>query len=145
MKHRSALVLAFLAAIALIPQNVFAQAQLAVNGVVPPGSTSVVAGSSAMVAVSAGPGNVTDWLGLYAAGIADANPITWTYLGGSTAPPATGLSDATLRFQVPTSAGTYEFRLFASNGYTRLATSVLTGSPSPSPIRPCPATWIGAT
>ena len=38
-------------------------AQLAVNGVSPPGSVSAVAGSTATIALTGGPGNPGDWLG----------------------------------------------------------------------------------
>ena len=39
---------------------VLAQAQLAVNGVAPPGAVSVAAGSTVTVAVSGGPANAGD-------------------------------------------------------------------------------------
>jgi len=97
-------------------------AQLVVNGVAAPGSVTVDAGSMATIRVSGGPGNTTDWVGLYAAGALDTQSLSWQYLSGSTSPPATGVSSATLHFLVPASAGSYEFRLF-SNGYTQLTTS----------------------
>jgi hypothetical protein len=55
-----------------------------------------------------------------------AHPIRyldWRYLSGTTTPPATGMSDATIAFQLPVVAGQYEFRLFANNGWQRLASS----------------------
>jgi uncharacterized protein YegP (UPF0339 family) len=100
-------------------------AQLAVNGVAPPNSVSAVAGSMASVGVSGGPANPTDWVGLYPAGAADTTFIDWRYLNGSTVPPASGVTDATISFLVPATPGNYEFRLFANNGYARLATSAV--------------------
>ena len=100
-----------------------AQPGIAVNGVLPPGAVSVTAGSNLAVVVSDGPGSTTDWIALYPAGAADGGYLDWRYLSGATTPPATGLSNASLTFATPVTPGTYELRLFASNGYTRLATS----------------------
>jgi uncharacterized protein (TIGR03437 family) len=98
-------------------------AQLTVNSVAAPTPLTVDAGSTALVAVSDGPANATDWVGLYAAGTADAQPLSWNYLNGSSVPPAIGSAAASLNFLIPASAGSYEFRFFSDNGYTRLATS----------------------
>lgn len=102
---------------------VLTQAQLAVNGVAPPAAVSVAAGSTVTAAVTNGPANTTDWIGLYAAGAADTSYLDWRYLNGATTPPATGLPAATVTFATPVTPGTYGFRLFAHNGYERLATS----------------------
>ena|SRR5579872_1263251 len=80
--------------------------QLAVNGMAPPTSLSVAAGSVVTLTISDGPGNTTDWVGLYAADAADANYLDWRYLSGSTVPPASGLSSATFEFPVPSSPET---------------------------------------
>ncbi|MBY0495569.1 MAG: S8 family serine peptidase [Cyanobacteria bacterium] len=70
-----------------------------------------------------GPGNVTDWVGLYAFAAADVGyQLQWVYLSGTRTPGA-GLSNATLQFVAPMTAGTYNIRLFASDGFTKLATS----------------------
>ncbi len=102
-----------------------AQPNVAVNGVTPPSAVSATAGSSLSVVVSDGPGSATDWIALYAAGAADSGYLDWRYLSGATTPPAAGLSSASLIFATPVMPGTYELRLFASNGYTRLATSAV--------------------
>jgi hypothetical protein len=98
-------------------------AQLTVNGVTAPATLTIAAGSAAVAAVSNGPANAADWVGLYPAGAADAQPLSWEYLNGSTAPPAAGTTAASLTFLVPASAGSYELRFFSNNSYTRLATS----------------------
>jgi hypothetical protein len=45
------------------------------------------------------------------------------YLSGATTPPATGLAGATLQATVSLTPGSYQLRLFASGGLTKLATS----------------------
>ena len=97
--------------------------QIAVNGVSAPSAVSVSAGVVVRVDVTDGPGNATDWIGLYPVGAADTNYVDWQYLSGTTAPPVSGVTAATIAFQMPVTAGDYELRLFANNGYTRLATS----------------------
>lgn len=95
--------------------------------------TTAAPGASLTVSVSGGPGNARDWVGLYAVGAADTAFLAWKYLDGSQTPPATGVTQATLTFSAPQAAGSYEFRLFADNGYTRLAkgpTVVVSGSSS---------------
>jgi hypothetical protein len=66
----------------------FAQAHVAVNGALPPAATTVTVGSIAAVSVSGGPGNTTDWVGLYAVGSPDSAYFDWRYLNGGTAVPA---------------------------------------------------------
>ena len=55
-----------------------------------------------------------DWIGLYAAGSPDANPLSKQTVGSATTGHPT--------FQVP-GPGTYEFRYFLSDGVTRKAVS----------------------
>jgi len=108
-------------------------AQVTVNGVASPSTVTVTVGERLSVGVSTGPANATDWIGLYPAGAADGAYLAWQYLNGSTSPPSTGTAAAALTFDVPTSAGTYEFRLFANNGFVRLATSgAVVATPSPA-------------
>jgi RHS repeat-associated protein len=91
---------------------------------IPPPATLSESPSSAYAsqAVTANWGSIfqpsgTDWIGLYAAGSADSEFVTFVYTGGTTAG-STGIG-------VPrtAAAGSYELRLFSDNGYTRLATS----------------------
>ena len=77
-----------------------------------------------------GYGGSKDWLALAATGSADTSYLQWTYVGA-------GVTTRTWTVTAPSTAGTYEFRLFLNNGYTRVATSpVLTVDPSlnPAPI-----------
>jgi hypothetical protein len=87
--------------------------------------TAIVAGDTAMVAWSgiASP-TPTDWIGLYAAGTEDGQYIDWIYVSCSQVPAsarAAGSCSYVVASTLP--AGTYEFRLFAAGGFTRLATS----------------------
>ena len=104
------------------------------------------------MAVSGGPSNTTDWVGLYAAGAADPSFLEFRYLNGTTPPPTAGVSAATLSFTTPTSPGDYEFRFFANNGYGRLATSsVATVAPSSASVTvngiapPAPVTAVAGS
>jgi hypothetical protein len=100
-------------------------ASLLVNGTALGTTVTVAPSASVTVAVSNGPANTTDWVGLYAVGSADSPSITWQYLSGTTTPPATGLSSATLTFTMPSTPGNYEFRFFANNEWTHLAFSTM--------------------
>ena len=98
-------------------------AQVVVNGAVSPDVVTVPAGSLVTVTIANGPGNPTDWVALAAVGSADATNVDWRYLNGTTVPPSSGLSVATVTFAVPVTPGTYEVRFFANNTYARIATS----------------------
>lgn len=100
-----------------------AQPSITVNGTVPPNAVSTPSGSVAIVAINNGPGNTTDWIALYPIGAADTAYLDWKYLSGSTAPPSSGLTSATIQELLPVTPGDYEIRLFASDGYQLLATS----------------------
>ena len=69
--------------------------------------------------------------------------MDWKHLNGSHTTPATGLTDATISFLMPPSAGTYKFRCFRGNTYSRLAASqsVTVGASPGSPS----LTVVGAT
>jgi subtilisin family serine protease len=58
-----------------------------------------------------------DWIGIFAPGAADRAYVAWTYTNGAAA--------GSLQLAVPAglAPGTYELRLYANNGYTRLGTS----------------------
>jgi hypothetical protein len=75
------------------------------------------------VGVAGGPGNSTDWIALFAVGAPDSGYLSWSYLNGTTAPPTNGQTSATVLTYAPLAAGDYEWRLFANNGWTRIATS----------------------
>lgn len=107
-------------------------AQLTIDGIAPPATVAVSAGTHVTVGMTSGPANPGDWVGLYSANTADGAPITWRYLNGTTTLPASGTSTATLNFAVPTAAGGYEFRFFAANSFSRLATSTTMVVSSPT-------------
>ncbi len=98
-------------------------AQIGVNGVTPPEALTVNPGDSLTVQVTGGPGNASDWMALTTAGAPNATFLAWSYLNGTQSAPASGLTSATLSFTLPPAPGTYELRLFAGNGFARLATS----------------------
>jgi hypothetical protein len=79
-------------------------------------TTSVVVGGSVTVTLTGGAGGLTDWLALAAASGADTSYVQWTYVGS-------GVATRTWTVTMPTTTGTYEFRLFLNNGYSRAATS----------------------
>ncbi|HEX6161865.1 MAG TPA: S8 family serine peptidase [Vicinamibacterales bacterium] len=86
-------------------------------------SASVAPGGTINFTVANGPANPTDWFGVFAAGAVDSSYQQWFYLNGLKTAPATGLSNASLQVVAPQTAGTYNIRLFANNGSTKLATS----------------------
>src|SRR5262245_39145604 len=99
--------------------------------------TTVNGGGTVTVSVTNGPGNRTDWVGLFRQGAVDSGYVDWRYLNGTMSAPGTGLTSANFSFPIPTTPGTYEFRLFANDSFTRLATSPLvTVTPPPAPTLP---------
>jgi subtilisin family serine protease len=66
----------------------------------------------------------TDWIGLYAVGAGDGAYLAWLYVS-CTHTPGAAQAGGSCPLQIPGSVppGAYELRLFAANGYTRLATS----------------------
>src|SRR5262245_25017081 len=115
--------LAFAAFLIIAAPAASAQPTIGVNGAAPSDPVSVAAGSPLTIAVAGGPGNATDWIGLFPAAAGDGGYLDWRYLNGATAPPASGVTSATLTFTAPVAAGAYELRLFANNTYLRIATS----------------------
>lgn len=96
---------------------------LSLNSVAAPTGITVTAGGPVTVDVSGGPGNTTDWIGLFPTGAPDYGSLTWSYLSGTTTAPPTGLTAVTFSRPAPVTAGTYEWRLYASDSNTRLVTS----------------------
>jgi len=97
-----------------------------------------------------------DWIGLYAPGAANTAYVDWIYVSCSkTAGTAQASGSCSFTMSPTLPAGTYELRLLANNGFTRLATSntfsVTTGtgvslSASPTTIArggTVTATWNG--
>jgi subtilisin family serine protease len=79
-------------------------------------ATSVSPGASVTVTLTNGLGGAGDWLALAATGAPNTSYLRYTYLGA-------GTTTRTWTVTMPTTPGTYEFRLFLNNGYTRAATS----------------------
>jgi alpha-D-ribose 1-methylphosphonate 5-triphosphate synthase subunit PhnH len=96
-------------------------------------ATSVAPGTAVTVTLEGGLGGARDWLGLAAVASANTSYLTWTYVG-------TGVTTRT--WTVTVAAGTWEFRLFQNDGYTRLATSptvTAMGNPTASSLSPASA------
>jgi hypothetical protein len=86
-------------------------------------ATSAAPGSQVTVTLSGGYGGATDWIALASTTAPDTNYLQYVYVGS-------GVTTRTWTVTLPTTPGTYEFRLFLNNGYTRAATSptVVVGS-----------------
>ena len=98
-------------------------AALRINGQV--SAVTVAAGATISVAVSKGPGNISDWLMMVPAG---SPPQTWgpyMYLSGSKTRPPSGMTSATLSYVAPAAGGDFEFRFYQNDGWTLLATSAV--------------------
>jgi len=80
-------------------------------------NTSTAApGTPVTVTLTGGQGGATDWLALAAASAADTSYLQWTYVGD-------GVTTRTWTVTMPSTPGTYQFRLFPNNSYVRLVTS----------------------
>ena len=98
-------------------------------------ATTANVGDLVTVTLINGPGGNYDWLALAGVGDPDTTYITFAYVErGSTSSTWTAL--------MPSTPGDYEFRLFATNTYTRLTTSptvsVQDAVPEPPPDPPPP-------
>ena len=78
--------------------------------------TSVTGGATVTATLADGYGGASDWLALASTSAANNSYIQWVYVGS-------GVSTKAWTVTMPATPGTYEFRLFLSNGYTRAATS----------------------
>ena len=78
-------------------------------------ASNIKAGNTVTVTLTNGLGNAYDWIALATTGAANGSYLQWTYVGA-------GVATKTWTVTIP-SPGTYEFRLFLNNGYTRAATS----------------------
>ena len=115
------------------------------------GTTTVTAGGTVIATIANGPGNATDWVGLYAAD--GVTRVAWKYLNGTETVPGAGTPNAVVSFTLPLASGAYTLRLYAANLITPLATSptitVPAAPPSPSltinPAAPGPGATITAT
>jgi hypothetical protein len=90
----------------------------------------VTTGGSETVTLHDGLGGPYDWLALAGTGASNSSYIKWTYIGA-------GVTNFTWTVTMPTTPGTYEFRLFPDGVYTRAATSptiTVEGSPSALPV-----------
>jgi Putative Ig domain len=83
----------------------------------------VARGGTATVTVMNGPGNVFDWVGLYATGAAFNQYLDWRYLSGAVTPPTAGVATATFAIPMPMTPGTYELLFFQNNSAVVLAQS----------------------
>jgi subtilisin len=79
-------------------------------------ATTVAPGGSVTVTLTNGAGGIGDWLAFARTSQSNTSYLNYTYVG-------LGVTTRTWTVTVPTTAGTYEFRLFLNNGYTRAATS----------------------
>jgi len=86
--------------------------------------STVARGAQVNAVVANGPGNRLDWVGLYRTSASDTQGgVDERYLNGSYVAPSAGSTAATVSFTAPTTAGTYNFRFFANDSYSRLAAS----------------------
>jgi subtilisin len=91
-------------------------------------TTAVAPGASVTMTLTNGYGGAQDWLALASTTAANTSYITFTYVGA-------GVTTRTWTVTMPATPGTYEFRLFPNNSYTRAATSpAVTVSAAISPV-----------
>jgi hypothetical protein len=79
-------------------------------------ATTVARGTPITVTLTDGLGGLYDWLSFAPVTAANSSFVTFVYIGG-------GTTTRTWTITAPSTPGTYEFRLFLNNGYTRTATS----------------------
>ena len=90
------------------------------------GATTVAGGTSVTATLTNSSGGGGDWLALASTSAPNTSFLQYTYVGA-------GVTNRTWTVAMPTTPGTYEFRLFLNNSYTRAATSpsiTVTGQPA---------------
>jgi hypothetical protein len=87
-------------------------------------ATTVAPGAVVTATIANGPGNVGDWVGLYAAGAPNGTYIDWRYLNGTRTHPAVGVNGAAVTFTLPVTPGLYNVRFFLNDSTGLLATSL---------------------
>jgi hypothetical protein len=103
-----------------------------------PSALTAAPGSRLTVTLANGFGGGGDWLAFAATGSANSSYLTFTYVG-------TNVTDRTWSVTVPSTPGTYEFRLFPNNTYARAATSAsITVDAAAQPTSP-PVLTVNAT
>ena len=93
-------------------------------------TTSAFTSASVNLTLSGGFGGSSDWIALAATGSPDTSNVSWFYVGS-------GVTSHTWAVTMPTTAGSYEFRLFLNNGNTRASTSpsiLVSQAPNPEPV-----------
>jgi subtilisin family serine protease len=95
------------------------------------------AGTPVTATLINGTGASNAWISLARVGTSEASFVSWTYIG-------VGNITFSWTVNMPTTAGTYEVRLFGFGGYTRTATSATITVPSPPPPPP-PALAVDVT
>jgi hypothetical protein len=81
-------------------------------------TTTAAPGASVTVTLADGYGGNLDWLALASTSAPNTTYVAFTYVGS-------GVTSRTWTVTMPSTPGTYEFRLFLNNGYTRAATSAV--------------------
>jgi hypothetical protein len=79
-------------------------------------ASTVAPGETVTVTLSNGVGGFYDWLSFAPVSAGNTSYLTFVYIGG-------GTTTRTWTVTAPSTPGTYEFRLFLNNSYTRTATS----------------------
>jgi len=79
-------------------------------------ATSAAPGQTVTVTLTNGQGGSADWFAFAAVGSPDSTYVTWTYVGA-------GVTTRTWTVTMPSTPGTYEFRLYKQASFVRLATS----------------------
>jgi hypothetical protein len=110
-----------------------------------PSTTSGAPGATVTATVANGPGNTADWIGLYSVGAADSTYVDYKYLNGLKTVPTSGVTSASVTFTMPTTPGTYQFRFFANNVFTLLATGATITVSGTAPPPPPPPTGASIT
>ena len=77
-------------------------------------ATTVRAGRKLTAVVTNGPGDATDWIGLYPVGAPNDYALgsEWTYMNCTQVLPTAGITNATCNLRAWTTPGQYEFRLY---------------------------------
>ncbi len=82
------------------------------------------------VAFENGPGNATDWIGIYrkgqvpGTGAGTSTSTTWRYVNGSTTAGASGIGNGSINFTMDLASGEWFVAFFSNGGYTEIAPRV---------------------
>jgi hypothetical protein len=100
-------------------RGMFKQVPVTTPATISVSPNSVAPSGTVTITIANGPGNTRDWVAVRSGGVSR----DWWYLNGTKTAPSSGIANGSFGVPMPATPGTYEFRLYANDTQTVLATT----------------------